>query len=87
VIGSPVVNVFLTKTADKTVVSSGDVITYIIVYQNNGTVALDSYVLTDIWPAMVDFTTAIPFPNEIMNLSTGSILKWIFNTQLLPGES
>jgi hypothetical protein len=22
-----------------------------------------------------------------MNLSTGSILKWIFNTQLLPGES
>ena len=86
VIGTPVANVSLVKTADKTVVSSGDDITYTIVYQNNGTVALDSYVLTDIWPAMVDFQTANPFPNSIVSFVTGDVLKWIFNTPLLPGE-
>ncbi len=87
VVWAPVVNVSLVKTADKTVVSSGDTIIYTIEYTNNGTVALDNYVLTDIWPAMVEFISATPFPNSIMNMNTWSILTWNFNTPLLPGES
>ncbi|HRX63624.1 MAG TPA: hypothetical protein P5060_00795 [Candidatus Absconditabacterales bacterium] len=84
---TPVADISLIKTADKSVVSSGDTIVYTIVYQNMGNTILDNYVITDYWPGMVDFVSATPFPNNIVNLSTGSVLTWNFNSQLLPGQT
>jgi uncharacterized repeat protein (TIGR01451 family) len=84
---SPVWDVFLIKTADKSIVGSWDDITYTIVYQNMWNISLNSYVIVDYWPAMIDFVSATPFPSSVINLFTWSILQWNFNIPLAPGQT
>ncbi len=84
---TPFANISLIKTASESSVSSGDELIYTIRYQNIGNATLNSYVITDYWPAMVDFVTASPFPSSIVNFATGSILQWNFYTPLLPGQT
>jgi len=84
---TPFANISLLKTADKNIVSSGDDITYTIVYQNMWNTALSSYIITDYWPGMVEFISANPFPSNIVNITTWSILTWNFYTPLLPGQT
>lgn len=84
---APFANISLLKTADKNIVSSGDDITYTIVYQNMWNTALSSYIITDYWPGVVEFISATPFPSNIVNITTWSILTWNFYTPLLPGQT
>jgi uncharacterized repeat protein (TIGR01451 family) len=63
-------DVFLIKTADKSVVSSGDEITYTILYENTGERTLTGYSIVDYWPERIDFLSATPFPLSVINLST-----------------
>lgn len=87
VIPAPVANISLIKTADRATVTSWDDITYTISYKNIWTIKLNSYVLVDYWPAMVDFVSANPFPSSIVNFNTGSVLTWNFNSPLYPGQT
>ncbi len=84
---TPVSNISLIKTADVSSATAWDTIIYTISYQNVWNVVLNSYVITDFWPAMVDFVSATPFPSSVVNLATWSILQWNFWTPLAPGQT
>lgn len=84
---TPVANISLVKTANKNIVSSGDSITYTIIYQNMWNTALNSYVITDYWPGMIEFVSASPFPSSIVNLTTWANLIWNFYNPLLPWQT
>jgi uncharacterized repeat protein (TIGR01451 family) len=84
---TPVANISLIKTANKNVVSSGDDITYSIVYQNMWNTALSSYIITDYRPGMIEFISASPFPSNVVNVTSWSILTWNFYNPLLPGQT
>jgi hypothetical protein len=84
---TPFANISLIKTANKSIVSQWDTIEYTIVYQNVWNTRLNSYVITDYWPWMIDFVSANPFPSSTVNLSTWSILTWNFNSYLNPWET
>jgi len=84
---TPVANISIIKTADQSVVYSWSEITYTITYQNIGDAVINNYVITDYWPAMVDFVSATPFPSSVSNFVTGTLLKWNFYTPLMPGQT
>ena len=83
----PLANVSLIKTVDKSIVKSWDNVTYTVIYQNMWNTPLLSYNIVDYWPAMVNFISATPFPSNILNFNTWSVLTWLFNSQLLPGQT
>lgn len=75
----------ITKNADKSSVSVGDTIIYTITYKNVWGVQLDSYVVTDYWPDMIELTNVQGSPS-ILTTNTWSILTWTFNNPLAPGQ-
>ena len=87
VVSTPVADILLTKTANMSSVSSWNELEYTIYYENVWTATLNSYVITDFWPATVDFVSAAPFPSSVVDLVTWSILQWNFSTSLAPGQT
>lgn len=81
---TPVADISLIKTADKNIVTSWDTITYTIYYENIGNTTLNNYTIVDYWPGMIDFVSANPFPSNVNNTDTWSILTWNFYNSLTP---
>jgi len=44
--------------------NKGDVVSYKISYKNNGTTALSNFVVSDFWPATLNYVSASPLPSN-----------------------
>ena len=84
---TPVANISLIKTADVSTVTSWSDITYTISYQNIWNTTLNSYVITDFWPVLVDFVYATPTPTSTLSFVTWDVLQWNFNSMLMPWQT
>jgi len=87
----------LSKAVDKSTAKSGDLITYIITYANNGNAPISNLVINDGTPAFTTFSSAnygSPLSNNLTGCtitapavgSPGSLV-WRFSGTLAPGNS
>ncbi len=80
-----------TMSFEKKVVQYGnnvwDPVVFELLYQNNGTAIITSYDIVDYWPGTLHFVSASPMPTTNTPTTGGSLLRWMINTPLLPGNS
>lgn len=84
----------LAKTADRTSAAPGDVIVYVIAYENVGSEAIDDLVIHDATPAYTTFLTAScgVLPADLSGCSitvpgagAAGDIRWVFNGSLRAG--
>lgn len=59
---TPYANIDFSKTILQAGSARGDTVAYKIIYKNNGTNTLNSFVINDFWPGTLNFVTSSPLP-------------------------
>ncbi len=64
--------------------TTGDPVTFELVYQNNWTATITSNDIVDYWPGTLHFVSASPMPTTQTTTSGGALLHRIFTTPIAP---
>jgi len=86
---TPYANIDFNKTVVQAGSARGESVTYKISYKNNGTNALSNFVVTDFWPATLNYVSASPLPSNPPygnSCAGGCSLIWYVNATLQPGD-
>jgi len=86
VIGTPIVNVDFVKTLIQWWNKKWDAISFLLTYQNKGSVRLDSFDIVDYRPWLLNFTSASIMPNVQIPTANWQELRRFFNYPLLPWQ-
>jgi len=85
VVPTPSVNISFHKVIIQAGSYPGDIVSFDLVYQNDGTATLTNYHITDYRPATLTFLSASPMPQTQITVPGGQLLDWYFTTPLVPG--